>query len=340
MIFQPAVIVLLLTSLLTASMVLYASFYGIRIIRRWDITSGSEGQLELERRTYLISMILSYTLTFEIGSLFLYIFTADSLHSLFVGAMCAAGSLNANPYGYPALLLKILTTILAGLWLIINFTDNRAYDYPLIKTKYVMLLILAPLVLIESMFETAYFTHLKGNVITSCCGSLFSDARQGVASDLAAVPVRFTVPAFFLSLGLTFGLGITYRVKEKLGVLFSAASTASFPVLVISLISFIGLYFYELPTHHCPFCILQREYGYIGYLLYATLLAGVVAGLGVGALMPFAKIRSLSKSIPVVQKRLTLVCLVAYLLFAVISVRQMIFSNLSVGAVRQMIPWP
>jgi hypothetical protein len=327
-ILQPAVIALLFIRLATTGMVVYASFYGIRIIRRWDIKSGSEEQLALERRTYLISMVLSYVLAFEIGSLFLYIFTADSLHALFTGAMCAAGTLNVNRYGYPALLLKLLNFILAGLWLVINRADNRAYDYPLIKTKYALLLLIAPIVAVESVVETTYFLRLKGDLITSCCGSLFSADGGSVASDIAAVPVRLAVPGFFLSMALTFGLGMLYRVKGRMGTLFSASSGVSFVVSVISLISFISLYFYELPTHHCPFCILQREYGYIGYLFYGTLLTGVVSGLGVGALMPFRRVVSLSKSLPAMQKRLALVCIAAYLLFIAVSVWQMIFSGL------------
>jgi len=42
----------------------------------------------------------------------------------------------------------------------------------------------------------------------------------------------------------------------------------------MAILSFISVYFYELPTHHCPFCILQKEYGYVGYPLYLTLFGG------------------------------------------------------------------
>ena len=49
-----------IVSFLMTAMSLSGAFFGIRIIRRWDLTSGSEEQLALERRTYLISTILSY----------------------------------------------------------------------------------------------------------------------------------------------------------------------------------------------------------------------------------------------------------------------------------------
>jgi len=331
MILHPAIVTLVLVSLLIAGMFLYCSCFGIMIIRRWDIRSGSEEQLTLERRTYLISTVISYMLFFQIASLFLFIYTADSLHNQFVGAMCAAGSLNVDPYGYPAFLLKILNFILAGLWLIVNYTDNQAYDYPLIKKKYVMLILLMPLVLSESIVQLLYFTNMKADVITSCCGSLFGSDRESVGSDIAGLPVKASMAGFFISFAVTFFLGFIYLVKRKMGRLFSAAVGAFFIFSCISLISFISLYFYELPTHHCPFCVLQKEYGYIGYVLYITLLAGVVSGLGVGILESFGKINSLTHKLPLIQKRLALICLFSYLLFAGISCCRMTSTDFTLG---------
>ena len=145
MIQHPAVMALLLSSFLITAMSLYASWYGIRILLHWDISSGSELQLSLERRTYLISTILGYSLFFQILSFFLLIYTTDSIHNLFTGAMCAAGSLGANGYGYPLLLLKLTNTLFAGVWLTINHLDSRGYDYPLIRRKYLLLLCLTVL---------------------------------------------------------------------------------------------------------------------------------------------------------------------------------------------------
>jgi hypothetical protein len=31
---------------------------------------------------------------------------------------------------------------------------------------------------------------------------------------------------------------------------------------------------YELPQHHCPFCLLQKDYYYIGYFMYTFLYLG------------------------------------------------------------------
>ncbi len=52
---------------------------------------------------------------------------------------------------------------------------------------------------------------------------------------------------------------------------------------------------------------------------------------GVGALMPFAGIGSLAGSLPVVQKRLAIVCLFSYLLFTGIATHRMVSTDFTLG---------
>ncbi len=331
MILQPAVLALLLIALLVAGMGLYAGFYGMRILSRWDPASGSEGQLELERRTYLISTIMSYILSCELMSLFLFIYTADDIHILFTGAMCAAGTLAVNSFGYPALILKMVNFLLAGVWLIINYVDNKGYDYPLIKVKYELLNLIVVLLVQESVLLLAYFSGVKPDIITSCCGSLFSHDSASFSGDLAALPHLPMQVAFFAAMAVTAVSGAVFYLRGRIGYLFSIAATVSFLIAATSVVSFICLYFYELPTHHCPFCLLQKEYGFIGYLLYALLFSGAVAGIGTGVLMPFRTVASLSRILPAIQRRLTLVTLFCYLLFTLIVSWKMIFSTLKLA---------
>jgi hypothetical protein len=215
MIFHPAIIALLLSSILMSFLMTYSSYFGVLIFRKWDLRNGSELQLAMERRTYLISTVLAYIFAFQILSFFLYIYTADRLHSLFVGAMCAAGTLQVNEFGYPALLLKIFNCLLAGIWLILNYTDNRAFDYPLIRKKYVFLLLMAPLLLMEMFLQGAYFLSLQPNIITSCCGSLFSVGENALASELTALPPKPTMLAFYLSTGASLAAGVYSLLKNR-----------------------------------------------------------------------------------------------------------------------------
>jgi hypothetical protein len=173
----------------------------------------------------------------------------------------------------------------------------------------------------------SYFLNLKANVITSCCGSLFSTDEKGLAAGVAELPVMPMQAAFFGVMTLTMGSGVYFLLRGKAGKLFAVAGTLAFPMSVAALISFISLYFYELPTHHCPFCILQREYHYVGYLIYVTLLVGGIAAAGVWALMPFRSVPSLQGTLPSIQRRLAGTVLTLYAAFVALVVFQMLFSD-------------
>ena len=309
MILHPGVLALLVSALLIALMALYAGGYGIQILRHWDLASGSERQLQLERKTYLVSTIVSYVLGFQLLALFLFLFTVDGLSTLFVGAMCAVGSLTVNGFGYPTLLLKLATFILAGLWLIINHADNQGYDYPLIRIKYALLLILVPVIVTEAVVQSCYFLSLRPDIITSCCGTLFSSNARTLAGEMVNAPPLPMLLLFWGSTLATFGAGVWFVYRGSGGYLFALLSGCQFLVALAAVISVISLYIYQMPTHHCPFCILQIEYYCIGYPLYIAILTAAVCGLGVGLLQRYRRVPSLSEAVPAFQRRLTVTAL-------------------------------
>jgi hypothetical protein len=303
-ILHPSVLALVGSALLVGSLLVYSAYWGARIVQSWDLSSGSELQLALERRTHLISTLLGYVLVFGLASLFLFVFTADSLAPLFTGAMCAAGSLHASRFGYPTLLLQIAGFALASIWLMVNRADSLGYDYPLVRFKYRFLLALTPVLVAEMVLRTAYFLDLKPEVITSCCGSLFGAGGKGFGSDLAGMSPSIAQGAFLALLVVAVASGVLFRVFGRGGWMLGASSALLLPVGLAAGVSWLSPYVYELPTHHCPFCLLQREYHWVGYPLYAALLGGSLTGAGVGVLMPFRTIPSLAGELPAFQRRL------------------------------------
>ena len=327
MILNPAIIALIFGSILVSLATVYAAAIGIQIRRQWDINSGSELQLQLERKTYLISNILAYVLAFELISLFLFVYTADHIHDLFVGAMCAAGSLNVNMYGYPTLVVKTVSFLLCGVWMLINYTDNQAADYPLIKPKYRMLQYISALILLESYFQYQYFAGLRADVITSCCGTLFGEDAPGIAGSISGLPPYTTMVFFFLSIVLTIRVGIHFILTGKAAKTFSLLSLWMLIISVISIISFIAVYYYELPTHHCPFCILQKDYSYIGYALYVSLFGATISGAFVGVLQKAGLAEASEPLRARLQKRFCFISIGNYVIFIIISVYPIIFSD-------------
>jgi len=327
LILNPAIIALITSSLLITAYAVYASTIGFQILGRWDIKSGSEAQLLLERKTYLISTLLAYLFGLSLFSLFLFIYTADHVHNLFVGAMCAAGSLNVNQYGYPALVIKIINFFLCGVWLTINFADNKGHDYPLIRIKYKLLIVITGLLALEAFLVINYFMGLKPNVITSCCGTLFSTDADSIAGGIASLPIVPAKVLFYLSVVLMLRSGIHFMVTGRAAHIFSYFSIWLFGFSFFAVISFISLYFYELPTHHCPFDLLQSEYNYIGYPLYLSLFAAGITGAGAGIIDRFKKLPSLKSVIPGLQKRLCLFSMIGYIVFTLIATYTIVFSG-------------
>ncbi len=328
MLLHPTILALICVSAISSLLLLYSSGVGLKILLRWNLKSGSEAQLRLERKTYLISTILAYVMGFKVVSAFLFAILADRLHPLFIGAMCAAGTLNANPYGYPALYLQLAGFFLAGLWLILNHADSRAWDYPLVRWKNLFLLALTPVAVAESVVLTLYVTGLAPDLIISCCGSLFGGGGKDLGADLAALPVGPTMTVFFALLGLILLSGWLFLARGKGALIFAAASILGLPVSAAAIISFISLYIYEMPTHHCPFDILQGGYGFIGYPLYLALFGGTLCGAGTGLLSLFSRKASLRPILPRIKKRLAMASLLFWVLFAAIVVMKIATSHL------------
>ena len=328
MIFQPAIIALLLASLVCVVLLVAAAPYALDIVRHWNIQSGSEKQLVLERRTYLLSTLLSFVFVTQLVALLLFVFNADKMSAMFVGAMCAVGTLKVNAFGFPALIAQIVVFVLASSWLVINHLDTRAYDYPLVKVKYILLLLLLPVLLVSAVLQLRYFLGLKADVITSCCGSLFSEDAKGLTGDAAASPPLPTMIAFYAALMLALASGLFYRLRQRGAYVVAAFSAIAFVVAMAGILAFVSLYIYEHPHHHCPFCVLKPEYSYQGYWLYLPLFIATASGLGVGAIRPFARIPSLKSIAPAIGRGLATLSGAMWLLFAVVASFMILNSNL------------
>lgn len=357
MLFQPAIIALLLASAVSVAMLAAAAPFAWDLVRHWDISSGSERQLRLERRTYLMSTLLTFVFISQLAALLLFVFNADKMAVMFVGAMCAVGTLNVNAFGFPALIAQIVVFFLAAAWLVVNHADSRAYDYPLVRVKYRLLLGILPFVILAFVLQLEYFLNLKADVITSCCGSLFSGDAQTLAGDVAALSPRQALPLFYGALALAVGSAVFHAASHRplsqggsspgsllfkvpatkgakqtaragSGYFVAAFSAIAFAVALIGILSFVSLYVYQHPHHHCPFCLLKPEYDYQGYWLYVPLFTATAAGLGVGAVQPFARVASLADIVPGIAYRLSWIAAGGYIMFATVATLMIANSNL------------
>ncbi len=330
MIFQPAIIALLLAAGLSLFMLLAAAPFALQVIRHWDIASGSERQLRLERLTYLFSTLVAFVCLVQILAALLFVFNADKMSVMFVGAMCAVGALNVNAFGFPALYLQLGLFFLAAIWLAINHLDNQARDYPLVRLKYALLLAGIPLFAASLALQANYFLGLKADVITSCCGSMFSTDAPTLASEMSALAPKPALLAFYAALAGAILLAAWHwrRPGNLSGYAAGLGSLAAFVASIAGILAFVSLYIYEHPNHHCPFCILKPDYDYQGYWLYIPLFAAAAAGMSAGVLRLFAGRPSLAAALPAVTRRLAGVAAIGYGSFMLVASFMIWHSNL------------
>lgn len=325
---QPSVIALQALSILVLLSLGWGAFWAWRILEGWEPESASELQLRLEQRVWLVSSVVARACLAQGLGLALFLHTADSLHRILPGAMCAAGSLSANPYGYPALLMKVANGILLGLWWILHRTDRLAQGFALLPSRCRMLLGILPLAAFEFELQWDYFQNLAADGPVSCCDALFDTEGESALARISSLPVVPVEISFFSAMALTLAAGVHVLLRRKGAALFGGLGLAGFPLTLLSLIGFVSPYLYELPTHHCPFCILQREYAYIGYAIYAVLLAGTLAAAGAWVLGRYAGLPGLGEIVPRMQSRLAALGVFSYGLLTAIVIHAVLSSNL------------
>lgn len=329
MLLNPAILALIGVSLVVSFLLLLSAVFAAKVVRHWDINSGSELQLGLERRTYLISTILAYAFVAELVSLLLFVYNAESLSTQFVGAMCATGVLNVNQWGWPTLFLKIAVFFAGAVWLMLNRLDNQGYDYPLVRVKYTLLLLIVPLVLAESVVQLLYFLGMNPDVITSCCGSLFTPESEGVAAEVASIKPKNAMIALYATAAATLASGAWYLLRRGGGAVFAGTGAVAFLVALVAIISCVALYVYEHPHHHCPFCILKSGHDYVGYWMYIPLFGGTAFALGVGMLSPWQRIESLREAAATDTRRFTLLAVLLFATFYLVATWAVVISNLT-----------
>jgi len=327
MIFHPAVMALLVADAVGLFLLVPTALFAVAVLRHWDLASGSARQIRMEQRTHLVATALGFVFLIQVLALLLFVFTADRLAVQFVGAMCAVGTLNVNPFGFPAFYLKLTLFFLAVLWLFLNHVDNRAPDYPFIRVKYALLLLVAPVAVLAAWVELRYFLGLKAEVITSCCGSLFSDTGESVEADLAALAPRSAMVAFYAVTAAAIAIGGWARRGRGVPWL-APASAIAFVVTLAAVVSFIAPYVYEHPHHHCPFCLLKPEYGYVGYVLYLPLFLATGLGAALGITHLLARGASARAAVAEVTRGVASFAAAMFLLLMIVATVLILRSNL------------
>lgn len=264
-------------ALLDAIVFLFAQvafIFSLIIAIKWDFNSTSRLQYKLERFNYLNSTVIRYVLFLKLFLFLFFIYTLEELSSYVVGAMCAVGVVNASEVGNLTLILKIINLYLFSFWLIVDFWDLATQDLRFTRFKSLLFLFVFVCFSAEVFLDLLMLSQIDTTKIVECCTIVYGDLTDGILSLAFALSHTNLLIIFYTNALLIF---ITYFFKKP--YMFSMFNFLFIFNAIISLIVFFGTYIYELPTHHCPFCILKPQYNYVGYFLYLFLFLGTFFGI-------------------------------------------------------------
>jgi len=269
---QNEVFITLFSETLLLILNIIAFIGSVKILKNWDFHATTPAQYKLEKLSYLIVLIITVSLLFNILLLPYFAYTIESLSAIVPGAMCGAGVIGANDFGNPLLLLKILILFFVGIWLIINHEDLKAKNYPYTRKKFWFFTVIFIMIVSSYTLEIAYFTNISLEKPVSCCSVIFG--LSGKNSLPFGLNIEMILAIFYL-LAL---LNILF-IWQKQSYALALSSLGFLFVAYYAVTHFFGTYIYQLPTHICPFCMLQGEYFYIGYLLWGLLFITVFLGI-------------------------------------------------------------
>ncbi|MEA3383353.1 MAG: hypothetical protein U9Q20_01570 [Campylobacterota bacterium] len=247
-------------------------FYTIKILKSWDFSKTTTKQYLLEKYSYLATLIIFFTIIIKISLLPYFVYTIDILSVVVPGAMCAAGVISSNDYGEPLLVLKVIVVFLASLWIIVNKNDIKSKRFNFLIKKFWLYIILFVFLIVEYVLDILYFSSISTVSIATCCSAIYD------SSSVNALPFSMNLQFLLVSFYSIYILILFFNYKQ-LRVFSGVLNIIFLYISYYAVIYFFGTYIYELPTHHCPFCMMQSDYFYIGYFIFLFLFLGTFFGI-------------------------------------------------------------
>ncbi len=277
MLLTPEVLTINILNLLFLIFASIAFYYSVKIVLKYDFNATTTLQYNLEKQSYLVAIIIKFIFYIKVLLFIFFIFTLDNISNILPGAMCGAGVVNATEYGNYLLILKIINLYIFAYWLVLNSEDMKSEKQIYLKLKFKVYIFAYFLLMLEIGLESMMFFSIDTKSVVDCCGSIFSTTDGTYMAQLLNIDPAILLSSFYAVFAFII---IAYILKNR--YLFSLMNLLFAIVALVSLIAFFGTYIYELPTHHCPFCLLQKDYNYVGYFLYIFLFIGTFYGIVLG----------------------------------------------------------
>jgi hypothetical protein len=280
---EPWVLLRLAAGLVATVLFARGAWTALKVLRHFEVSRASEGQLALERQMELSWTFVRVATIVQVGALVLTVLAADRLSASIRGAMCAYGVFNANEAGFPALSATITVALAAGVLAQVYAFDARVRGLELARPVAWLTVAMAPLAAIDFAFNARFLGTLDLSVVASCCSAqLDVVAPTGLALHQAHGLRVITTMAALALVGSAAAAAflVSRRPTAWRALLAGALGVAALPVALTATVVEVAPHAFEVPQHACPFCLLRPSVLGMGYPLFAAIFLAVVWGAG------------------------------------------------------------
>ena len=288
---QPWILLRIVAGVVAVALFTRAARTSWRVLRAFDISRATEGQLALERRAQLASTFVRVATVLQIAILALSMLAGDRLSSSIRGAMCGYGVFHASPWGFRSLAATGVTALAVGVVAQLYAFDARVRDFALVRPLAIATLLLAPIAVADLGLALAFALDLDLSVVASCCSVQLDSVASGAAgpAGLGSAARVFATAGATLAIAVSIVLALVAIRRTRVPTVIAAAlaSLIALPFALAAAVLEVAPHVFEVPQHVCPFCLLRPSVFGIGYPLFgAILLAAMWAlGAGLGALL-------------------------------------------------------
>lgn len=267
------VLLLLFADGTTALSAIVAAGIALFVLKGWDLDRYDAMQYRRQKYAWLVATLLIFSIALAIFALAYFVFTLDTLSSIVPGAMCAAGVISYTANGIYLLYLKIITLGLAGWWILLYREEIYRGDWHHLKKRMYLAILLSLLWTVTWIMQWHFFAAIDTHRVLRCCTTLYGLFEGVNPLPWGLDPLRLAI-LFFLLYGTIIAAWIGRERRILLVALLLFLIVSYYAVLYI-----FGPYIYEQPNHNCPFCMMKRDYYYVGYILWGALTGGSFAGI-------------------------------------------------------------
>jgi hypothetical protein len=286
MIWHPLLMAVGVGDLLGFLFLLAAAKTVFKIGIHWAPQSAQLQQIRLERAAESAALSAKFALAaFGVATLVLIVAITNVLQAVIPGAMCGTGVLQATGgFGGPALFLRLIVCGIMYIWRVLEKLNFKQPDSPLTPGNARLLLLALPFYALAVSTTLQAIFHIDTQQPVDCCAIVYDQFRDladanrtaGFANTLWLWIFWVLSSLLILSGWQARRSGSTGRVKFT--GLLALLALIWVPTAALVLVNVFAAYYYQVPHHHCPWCLFLPDHQFVGLPLFATLTVVLLEG--------------------------------------------------------------